>query len=86
MTPPLTTTRRRLGPGGRKYKRPSKAELRRLRDLREDLGITEQMVADEAAKTARFGTCHRATVAKALWKGDSRNVLDALRRLIAAVA
>ena len=46
--------------------------------------ITLQMVADEAAKTARFGTMADTTVSNVLaGRTKSQNVLDALRRLIA---
>ena len=79
-----TQAKRRIRRRGRKVKPPTKAELAALRDDREVLHITLQMVADEAAKTARFGTCSLGTVSSALY-GDrpSRNVVDALRRLIA---
>jgi hypothetical protein len=75
--------RTRIGRSRRKGKRATKAQLAALRAEREEYGITLQMVADEAAKTARFGTCGVPTVSDALRSGNSQNVLDALRRLIA---
>lgn len=79
-----TKPNRTLGRHRRKGKpRLTKAHLTELRAKREDLGITLKMVADEAKKTARFGTCGVPTVSEALAKGNSRNIVEALRRLIA---
>lgn len=61
-----------------------KRTLARLEADRKAHGITLRMVADEAAKTARFGTMAPTTVSNVLaGRTKSENVLDALRRLIA---
>jgi hypothetical protein len=75
--------RRRQPPRGKGKGCPFKTELALLRAKREEHGITLQKVADEAAKTARFGTCGVPTVSSTL-RGDSpsKNVIEALRRLI----
>jgi hypothetical protein len=81
MTP--TQSHPKLVGPRRKGKRPTKAERVEVRRKLTRYEITLQMVADEAAKTARFGTMHPATVSGALHHGDSRNVFDAALRLIA---
>lgn len=59
-------------------------KLARLESLRKRYGIRLQTVAAEAAPTARFGTMSHTTVSNVLaGRTKSRNVLDALRRLIA---
>lgn len=58
--------------------------LRRLDTERKRLGITQEMVAVEAAKTSKTGTCGVPTVSAALSGSDKNaNVIAALKRLIA---
>jgi hypothetical protein len=79
---PIRTHPKLVGPR-RKGKRPTKAALAEARRKLIRYEITLQMVADEAAKTARYGTMNPATVSGALYKGNSRNAFDAALRLIA---
>lgn len=58
--------------------------LRRLDAERKRRGITQAMVAAEAAKTSKTGTCNIPTVSLALSGHEKNaNVIAALTRLIA---
>lgn len=59
--------------------------LPRLNAQRKRLHITIAMVAVEAARTSKTGTCGEPTVSRALSGHDKNaNVVGALRRLFAA--
>ena len=67
---------------------PSQKQAKRLARLdasRKRHGITLQAIADEASKTSRRGSVSVPTVSKVL-SGDTKsaNVIDTLKRLIAA--
>jgi hypothetical protein len=63
----------------------AKANLARLRATRDRLEITLEMVAAEASKTSARGSVNASTVSNVLaGRRVSQNVIDALRRLIAA--